>query len=477
MSSIVFIALDSKGVNFYIVMVTMWQPTLDDRSPRYQGIADAIARDLADGILRAGDRLPTHRQLARSLGVTIGTVSRGYAEAERRGLTTGEVGRGTFVRGAVSRDPWPDASGEPESIDLSLSLPVIVPEEGRLLAETLRQIADDSRISRLLEYHPETADLRQRAVAADWLGRLGLECRADQLLVTAGSQHGLNVTLGSVFRPGQVVLTGELTYPSIKSQARALGIRLRGVELDDEGVCPEAVERLCRQEPRPSGLYLVPTLQNPTSATQSEPRRRELARIARAHDLWIVEDDVHGFLLPEVPPPLAVFAPDRTVYLSSLAKCLVPGLRIGFIVAPAELRARLLTGIHTSMWMPPPLMVELATRWLADGTADRLIAAKRKQTQKRQELASRLLEGYRMRRHPLGYQIWLELPEPWTTDEFVAAARERGVIVIGAGAFAVGRHGVPRGVRLSIGLPSMGDLEQGLLRIREILSGTATPAY
>ena len=473
-------------------MVTIWQPTLDEQSPRYQGIADAIARDLADGVLRVGDRLPTHRELARALGVTIGTVSRGYAEAERRGLTTGEVGRGTFVRGAMSRDPWPEASGVPESIDLSLSLPVIVPEEGPMLAESLGRIAAEPGIGRLLEYYPETANLRQRSAAADWIGRLGLEVRPEQLLVTAGSQHGLNVTLASVFRPGEVVLTGELTYPSIKSQARALGIRLRGVELDEEGICPEAVDRLCRQEPRPSALYMVPTLQNPTSATQSEQRRRDLARVAREHNLWIVEDDVHGFLLPEVPPPVATFAPDRTIYLSSLAKCLAPGLRTGFIVAPDELRPRLLTGIHTSMWMPPPLMVEVSTRWLEDGTADQLIAAKRRQTRKRQELVTRLLgpglsgagpgglsgsDSCRMLRHPLGYQVWLELPEPWTTDEFVAAAREREVIVIGAGAFAVGRHGIPHAVRLSIGLPSWEDLERGLLRLREILAGAVTPAY
>ncbi|CAM2064057.1 PLP-dependent aminotransferase family protein [Sulfidibacter corallicola] len=457
--------------------MTIWIPTLEDDTPRYRAIADAIASDVAEGRLQPGDRLPTHRELAHALGVTVGTVSRGYAEAERRGLTTGEVGRGTYVRGATSLDPWPEQPTESEIVDLTLSLPVSIPEEATALAETLRQIAGDARIGELLAYHPESADCRQRAAAAKWLGRLGLNTGADDILVTAGSQHGLTVALSTLFAPGQVVLTGELTYPSIKSQARTHGVRLRGVALDDQGICPDAVERACRMEPKPAGLYLVPTLQNPTSGILSEARRRALGRIAEKHDLWIVEDDVHAFLLPDLPAPIATYAPERTLYLSSVAKCLAPGLRTGFIVAPPALRARLLTGIHTTMWMPPPLMVEVTTRWFVDGTADRLIAAKRAETERRQQLAQQILARHAHRCHPLGYQIWLELPEPWHTDEFVTQARKRSVIVIGAGAFSVSRRHVPHAVRLSIGVPSRPALERGLKVLDDILRAQAPPLY
>lgn len=459
-------------------MMTMWKPSLEDSSPRYRALADAVARDLASGRLKPGDRLPTHRELARSLGVTVGTISRGYAEAERRGLTIGEVGRGTFVRGAGPSDPWPEPTTREEgAIDLSLSLPVTVAEEKQALADTLQGMAEDGCSADLLAYHPQSATMRQRSVAADWLARLGPRPSPEEVLVTAGSQHGLNVVLSAVFRPGQTLLTGELTYPSIKSQARAFGVRLRGVALDERGISPEAVERACRQEPRPAGLYVVPTLQNPTSATLSEERRRALAQIARDHDLWIVEDDVHAFLLPEAPAPVASWAPERTIYLSSLAKCLVPGLRTGFLLAPDSIRERLLAGIHSSLWMPPPLMVEIATRWLADGTADRLIQAKRLETESRQRSAMDVLGNYQPRRHPSGYQLWLELPEPWYSDEFVAQARSRGVIVVGAGAFAVGRQGVPQAIRLSIGRPSRSRLEQGLSILEDLLSSGAVPAY
>ena len=202
-----------------------------------------------------------------------------------------------------------------------------------------------------------------------------------------------------------------------------------------------------------------------------------LVRIAEKYGLWIVEDDVHAFLLPEPPAPIATYAPDRTVYLSSIAKCLVPGLRTGFLAAPSILRPRLLTGIHTSMWMAPPLMVEVTTRWLGDGTADRLIAAKRREMEGRQRLARAILGGHSPRGHPLGYQLWLELPEPWCTDAFVAEARERGIKVMGASAFALNRGRVPHAVRLSLGQPSRSELDRALRTLAGLLTGLNAATY
>lgn len=462
--------------------MTMWKPELVDEASRegsiYHAIARAIGDDVTSGRLRPGDRLPTHRRLARELGVTVGTVSRGYAEAERRGLTRGEVGRGTFVRGESAADPWPDSSAEAAMIDLGLSLPTRLAEEGTLLAATLREIADDPPMAgALLAYRPATASRRQREVAAAWLAGLGLPVAADCLLVSAGSQHALNVVMSGVFRPGQVLLTAELTYPSLKSQARAHGVRLRGLELDDEGVLPAAVERACHLEPRPAGLYLVPTIHNPTGATLSPERRTVLARLADEHDLWIVEDDIHAFLPADPPRPIAAEAPDRTIYLASLSKCLAPGLRTGFVAAPEALHSRLLAAIHSSLWMAAPLMVEVTTRWIADGTAGRLIVAKRRECEDRQRLARRILSGHRLRSHPSSHFLWLELPEPWCSDEATVQARERGVIVSGAGAFAVGRSNVPQAIRLSLGAPPRDELERGLSILAELLAGGAAPAY
>lgn len=457
--------------------MSIWTPTLDPHIPRYRALADALARDIQAGQLKPGERLPTHRDLADALGVTVGTISRGYAEAERRGLTQGIVGRGTFIRNNNKWDPWPDPNLASEIIDLSLSLPVALPEEETLLAATLSQIAKGSKLSTLLAYHPETGIPEHLAIAAQWLRQIGLTPRPENLLVTAGNQHGLNVAMSSLFHPGQVILTGELSYPSLKNQARTFGLKLRSVTLDDEGLCPEALIKAIQQEPRPSGIYVDPTLQNPTSGLLSPSRRQVLADLAATHNLWLLEDDVHTWLLPEPPPPLAAYAPERTVYLSSIAKCLVPGLRTGFIVAPPALQVKLRSAIHNSMWMAAPLMVALTTRWLADGTAERLMKAKRAEVVWRQKLAQDVLGTHSLRSNPYGYQLWLNLPEPWVADAFVAAALGQGVKVIGAGAFAINRSDIPHAVRLSIGVPSRQNLARALRKLDALLRDPSIATY
>jgi DNA-binding transcriptional MocR family regulator len=458
-------------------MVTIWIPALADDGPRYRAIANAIASAITDGELEPGDRLPPQRQLADALSVTVGTVSRGYAEAERRGLIAGEVGRGTFVRGPSGHDPWPETSDESGAIDLSLSLPTRLPEEATMLGDTLREIANGPRVDELLAYNPRTGTPQQLTAGAQWLGRVGLRAGADQVLLTAGSQHGLNAVFGALFGRDAVVLAGELTYPSIKVIARSFGVRLRPIELDQQGMIPEAIERACRQEPGPVGIYVVPTVQNPTSATLSAKRRQAVAEIAREHELWIVEDDIHAMLPPKPHQPIAALAPERTIYLSSVSKCLAPGLRTGFVLAPPPLRARMLSAIHATLWMPPPLMVELTRRWIVDGVADQLLARKRADTHRRQKLVKRILGHHDPLIDPYGYQVWLPIPEPLHTDEFVASARERGVIVVGAGAFAIGGRQPPAAVRLSIGLPDLPRLEKALHIIDELLITGAAPSY
>ncbi|MEM8994792.1 MAG: PLP-dependent aminotransferase family protein [Acidobacteriota bacterium] len=475
-------------------MTIPWAPTLAGDTPRYLALADAIAESVDVGDLNPGDRLPTHRELAKQLGVTVGTVSRGYAEAEQRGLIAGEVGRGTFVRPARSPDPWgrvqatDEASSEEERtpssdaiVDLTFSLPTTLPHEGDLLARTLRDISRDAHVARFLDYHSATALHHQRAAASRWLERVGLSTTADDVMVTAGSQHGLNVALSAVFSSGQTLLTGALTYPSIKSQARALGLRLQGLELDHEGVTPESLEQACVKEPKAAGLYLVPTLQNPTVATMSTSRRRDIARLAKKYDLWIIEDDIHAFL-PERPyVPIAAEAPEKTIYLSSVGKCLAPGLRTGYAVAPVSVRGRLVAAIHSTIWMAAPLMAELTTRWIASGVADSLIAAKRRESAQRHALVKRYLasapHGTTLRSSPSSYHYWLELPEPLHADDIVAQAGRRGVHLLGAGAFAVGRRHIPHAIRFCTGQPSRSALERGLAALVDVLLGGGTPAY
>lgn len=451
--------------------MTMWTPDLEAAETKAEAIAEAIARDVERGKLGPGDRLPPQRRLAERLGLAVGTVSRGYGEAEDRGLVVGEVGRGTFVRRPESLERWgKEASGEGDVVDLGLNLNDLVPrgEEARLLSETLRAIADGDT-DPLLRYRPDTGLPSHRSVAARWIRRTGLEAHPDDVVVTAGAQHALSVILSNLLEPGDVLLTARLTYPGLKSLAQSFGVRIRGVEMDEEGIVPDALEEACARTPEPTALYVVPTLQNPTGGTLSPDRRDAIAEIAGRHDVLVVEDDIHAFLTEDPPLPVAARAPGRTLYLLGLSKVLNIGLRTGFVAAPTSLREKLRAGVRSSIWIPAPLMAEITSRWIREGTADRIAATKRARVSERQEAAREILDGFDVLGDPRASHLWLRLPEGWRSEQFVQQAADRGVKVTGAGAFAVSRH-APAGVRLSLGRPgSLEEMAAGVETIREIL--------
>ena len=463
--------VERLGVNCYIVTVTIWNPDLGGRKgPRYLAIVQALADDLARGTLREGSRLPTHRELAERLGVTVGTISRAYSEAARRGLVSGEVGRGTFVRSA---DPARSAEG---LVDLSQNHPadpVAQPQRAALLA-TLTHLTSHGDLGRLLDYPAAGGSPDDRAAGASWIARAGVTAGADEVLLCTGSQHGLTVVLATLLGPGDLLLTEELTYAGLKPVAGLLHLRLKGLPIDGAGLLPDAFAAACR-EGGAKAVYLIPTIHNPTTAVMPEARRSEIVAIAREHGLAIVEDDVHGLLPQRRPRPIAALAPERTYYLTSTSKTLAPGLRIAYVKAPPAMVARLAASLRATTWAIAPLTAAIATTWIRNGTADALVEARRGEAQVRQALAREKLAGASYDAHPEAYYLWLRLPEPWRGEDFVAEARERGVALTAAEAFAVGRGPVPHALRLCSGAArSREALVRGLDVVAELLrSGPA----
>src|SRR5688500_3509370 len=169
--------------------MTIWSPRLAPGASKYIALADAIAADVSGGKLRPGDRLPTHRDLADALRVTVGTVSRGYAEARRRGHVLGEVGRGTFVRGSVAA-PTPEADGADGLVDLSVNHPAVLAPlvEETALRGALTSLAGIDDLAALLRYPPDGGAPRHREAGAAWIGLSGLEAPAGRVVVCSGSQ-------------------------------------------------------------------------------------------------------------------------------------------------------------------------------------------------------------------------------------------------------------------------------------------------
>ena len=454
----------------------MWRPAkLHSGEHKYLAIADAIEEDVRRGNLHPGDRLPPQRELAYHLGITVGTVTRGYREAERRGLTRGETGRGTFVATDVHSPDFlslreVDAS---DLVDLGLVFPLY--SEDPDLGRALRTMSTRPAVQGLLQYQIGRGMARHRDAGALWVRRVGVEAHGDDVLICSGGQHALTILLGALCKPGERLLVEELTYPGIKHLATLFGIRLEPLPMDDEGVLPEGLEAACRRD-GVRGLYTVPSMQNPTTATMSDARRAAIASLCAAHGLWIIEDDCYLMTLDNPPLPLYTYAPERTFFIASLSKTVAAGLRIAFLVAPREYLKRLESVITHTVWMASPILAELAAMWIEDGTALRVLRRKQAEARARNRIAASCLKDMRYRSKATGYFIWLEIPEAWTADDLQREALKRRVSLVSVTQFVVGNGPVPRGNRLSLSAaPSCHDLERGLTIVTEILSEPPDP--
>ncbi|SPL92640.1 Transcriptional regulator, GntR family domain / Aspartate aminotransferase [[Actinomadura] parvosata subsp. kistnae] len=517
----------------------------------YRRIADSIADDIASGRLRPGDRLPPQRVFARQHAIADSTAARVYRELAGRGLTVGEVGRGTFVR--ASAPPPGPALVEPTGsrIDLELNYPV-VPEQATLLADGISPLlrADvlessmqpigaagtpvarriiatllarsewhqeehakrhseghgerpgpergnerwarhgDEPADRLENEHSEERGYRRAGERGESRrGRWGEELgerwseghegggggwwpEPERVLFAGNGRQAIAAALATLVPPGGRLGVEELTYPVLKGLAARVGVTLVPLRMDEAGLVPAAVEAAVRKAPL-KAVYVQPTLHNPLSISMPVERRAELAGVLQRLDVPAIEDSIWSFLRDDLPP-LAAFAPERTILVDSLSKRLAPGLSLGFAVVPGPVVPRMAAALRSGGWTPMRFALEAATRWLTDDTARAVARAKQRDAAMRQEIAARCLDGFAVRSDPRSYYCWWELPPPWRADTFVAAAARYGIAVTPAAAFAVGHghDGAPNAVRLGLASPPPNVLSQALTTLANLARST-----
>lgn len=439
-----------------------------------------MADDVASGKLRPGERLPTHRELAWHLQLSVSTVSKAYALAARRHLIEGEVGRGTFISSRASDISRLEPNrAQSDLIDLTFNCPVQLPVQEQALAAAMRAIADGPRLRLLLPYHRDWIGMPEhREAASRWLNARGATAYADDIVIVNGGQQAVSVILSALIEPGETVAAEELTDPGIKFLAANRHLTLRGLPIDGEGLIPDAFEAACRSGPL-RALICCPNHQSPTLSVMPVERRKAIAEIAVRHDVLIIEDDVYGGFLEHALPAIASFAPEHSYYVTSLSKIVCPGLRIGYIATPPGRARDLIPGLGATTWMASSLSAEIAYQWIEDGTAEKLAQLQRDELRKRQLLAQQALGSQSFRSLPTGLHLWLDLPETWRAESFVQQIRTHGVAVTPAEAFVVG-HGPSRhAIRVSLGgaTPSRTELQKGLDILADLLRGRPAASY
>jgi DNA-binding transcriptional MocR family regulator len=443
---------------------SVWLPRLaGNKGPRFLQIADALQAAVAGGSLKPGDRLPPQRRLAAQLDVDLTTITRAYDEARRRNLLEGRGARGTYVAA-----PKVELTS---ILDLSMNTPP--PPDGvdfdDMLKQGLSQVLMRADNDLLMTYHLGGGSDADRQAGARWLEPMFGHPDSRQVVVCPGAQAAIAALILALTAPGDVILAEPTTYPGLRAAAAQFGRQIVAVEADAQGMVPEKLEEACRQH-KPRLVYLNPTLQNPTTMTIPERRRKELARIAKRCNVRIVEDDPYWLLADAPPPPIATFAPEQVVYISTLSKCLTPGLRVAFVLVrdPHE-RERFLVALRSFALMVAPLTAALATQWILDGSADRLMEGVRNEARLRHRMARDILAG-RYSGTGDGLHVWLELPAYWNTAQLARAADSEGIAVTPAEAFATGSESV-NAIRICLGsIKDRGRLRAGLQRLSYLLA-------
>lgn len=425
-----------------------WVPELSDTSaPIYRSIVDAIKEDVARQRLWPGMRMPTHRSLAEKLGVNVGTVTRAYIKARDLGLLSGEIGRGTFV--SIPKQSANMASGTPGVIDLMLNKPVAI-DDGAFFRKTLQQIAEGYSVAPFMEYPQSTGSEAHRIAGVKLASLTGVTATPDQIVITNGAQQGLMASLSVYGQPGDVIATEALNYTGIRSLAEFLRLRILPIEIDERGMVPDSFERACQRE-RIAALVVTPSIHNPTTATLDLERRKAIAAIGARYGVPIVENDVYGALVKDPIAPIYTLAEATGCYICGVSKLIASGIRVGYVVAPRDRVGAITNAIHATTWTVAPLLAELVSQWMHDGTTVRVIEAHRGEIRRRQEIARNVLGEGTFHAHPQSYHIWLPLPAPWRQHEFTDACLQNGVAVTSGAIFAINSTYAPNAVRISLG--------------------------
>ncbi len=450
--------------------MTIWRPdpALLTR-PAYLSLAEQIARAIGDGQLKNGTRLPTHRRMADDLGLSVQTVSRAYEELGRRGLISGEIGRGTFVEThkREAEPPYlPERLGE--VIDLTILKPICEQRHLDRMKQALAALADDLPPSAALSFRPNVVFPRHKAAAVEWLRVCGLTVSPLNVTVTNGATSGMTVALMSVAPPGSTIVTEAIGHHTLVPLASYLGVNLRGAAVDAEGLVPEALDRICRETPV-RAVFVQPSVISPTASLMSAARRDELVAVARRHDLAIIESDVLGPLVNDRPPPIAAFAPERTLYVTSFTKIVLPGLRIGYLAVPDRYVSAVSNRHLVSNWMAAPILAEIATRWVLDGTAADLVQWQRRALAGRHAIAAQAFGDIPYSSHENSLHVWLPLPDGRSEESFVSQARLQGVAIAPGSSFRTSDAQWQPAVRISLGSTTQEELRAGLAIIVKLL--------
>ncbi len=478
----------------------------DATTPLYKQVHVELARRIRAGELRPGSRLPSVRSLAQRLGVSLITIVQAYDALASEGLVRAAVGRGTFVGSPPPPAPAGDGrSGDapvpPTGTEWQATLPVylrapriatlqallrpalrgdVISLAGGTPDPTLFPLRALGRLwrrvmaiedPRFLQYGAPQGDNSLRTWVAGLCGSLGISAGPDDVLITSGSQQAIDLIARTFVGPGDYVVVESPTFPTALDIFEGRGAKLLGVPVDAEGMRVDVAEALAERY-RPRLVYTIPTAHNPTGVTMSEDRRRRLSDLARRHNVLVLEDDTCSEFAYDGDAPPAVMAFDtggHVTFIKSFSKTVIPGLRVGCVVARGTLLDRLIESKSIVDRFTSPLIQRTLWRYLSARQYLRDLETARATYQRRRDVVLRALEEFMPRgvtwTHPAaGFNLWLNLPEGVSAAEAFEEGLKEGV-ACGFGDLFLPHTPPPSGVRISFADKPESTISEGIRRL------------
>jgi GntR family transcriptional regulator/MocR family aminotransferase len=471
--------------------------------PLYQQIEVFLRQGIQSGALLPETRLPASRQLAADLGVNRITVENAYAELEADGLVYRRLGSGTFIAPPfiLSAEPgdksdadkaWPEWQQDLRDQRRFPNLPMqaqLREVSGNTSVISFAEGVSDSRLCPAEEfrkviqtvlrrdgieafsYGDRAGYLPLRTTIAHILANQGIPAHADNILITSGSQQALALVVQLLLKTGELILVENPTYAGALDLFRSLGLRIVGIPLDEKGMQVDILEEFLR-DLKPRLIYTIPNFQNPTGTCLSGHRRRQLIALANRYNVPILEDDFVGDLRYDgrAQPALKALDPGgRVIMAGTFSKMLMPGLRVGYLVAEGPVYEQLVAYKRVN---------DLASSNLVQRSLEAYITVGRYQAHLR-----RACQFYRKRRNAMvaavvhhlpanvrfhspqgGLFLWLRLPEGFSSDELFPLALEEGVAFNPGSLFFL--DGIDQGwMRLNFTTNSPEVIESGVKRV------------